>query len=104
MGELTRNQHSGPVTTENQPNIPPAAHLQSSSAGVLEPLSDLSDDFVDLVRMQSGRFLFQLRTPCHQDLVRFVLLVTAFSNDFKDGPFPILKTHRLFLFAFDIAR
>ena len=36
-----------------------------SSADVAEPLSDLSDDFVDLERLQKGRFLFQLRTPFH---------------------------------------
>ena len=75
-----------------------------SSADVAEPLPDFSHNFVDLERLQKGRFLFQLRTPCHQDHVRSLLLVIAFINNLLDGRFPFLKTHRLFLFDFVIAR
>jgi hypothetical protein len=75
-----------------------------SSAELVEPLSDLSHDFVDLKRLQEGRFVFQLRTPCHQDLVRPLLLVIAFINNLLDAHFPFFKTHRLFLFDFGIAR
>ena len=75
-----------------------------SSAKVAEPLSDLSDDFVDLERLQKGRFLFQLRTPFHQDLIRSLLLVIAFINNLLDGRLPFLKLHRLFLLDFGIVR
>ena len=75
-----------------------------SSAEVAEPLSDLSHDFVDLEWLQKGRFLFQLCTPCHQDCVDSRLLVNAFINNLLDGHFPFLKTHRLFLLEFGIAR
>ena len=76
------------------------------SADVAEPLPDLSHDPVDLERLQEGRFLLQLRTPCHQDsiLVRSLLLVIVFINNLLDRHFPFLKTHRLFLFDFGIAR
>jgi hypothetical protein len=67
-------------------------------------LSDLSHDLVDLERLQKGRFLFQLHTPCNQDLARSLLVVIAFINDLLDRRFPILKTHRLFLFDFGVAR
>ncbi len=77
-----------------------------SSADAAEPLSYFSHDFVDLERLQKRRFLFQLRTPCHQDsiLALFLLLVIAFINNLLDGRFPFLKLHRLFLFDFGIAR
>ena len=75
-----------------------------SSAEVAEPLLNLSHDYVDLERPQKGRFLFQLCTPCHQDLVHSRLLVIAFINNLLDGHFPFLKTHRLFLLEFGIAR
>ena len=41
-----------------------------------EPSSDLSHDLVDLERLQTGRFLFQLHTPCNQDLARFMSVLT----------------------------
>ena len=78
--------------------------LLLSSADVAEPLSDLSHDSVDLKRLQQSRFLFQSRTPCHQDLVRSLLFVTAFVNNLSDGRFPFLKMHRPFLCDFGIAR
>jgi hypothetical protein len=73
-----------------------------SSADVAEPLSDFSHDFVDLERLQKGRFLFQLRTPYLQDFIfaPFILLVIAFITNLLDGRFPFLKMHRLFLFDF----
>jgi hypothetical protein len=69
-------------------------------------LSDLSHDLVDLERLQKGRFLFQLHTPLRQDFIpaTFRWLVIAFINDLLDRRFPILKTHRLFLFDFGVAR
>ena len=78
--------------------------LLLSSTDVVEPLSDLSHDFVDLERMQKGRFLFQLRSPRHQDLVRSLLVVIAFINNRLDRHFPFLKMHRPFLCDFGIAR
>jgi hypothetical protein len=77
-----------------------------SSAKAAEPLSDLSDDFVDSEWLQNGRFLFQLRTPYLQNLILapFILLVIAFINNLLDCRFPFLKMHRLFLFDFGIAR
>ena len=82
------------------------AVLFVSWADVAEPSSDLSHDFVDLERLQNGRFLFQLRTPFNQDpiVAPSLLLVTAFTNNLLDRHFPILKTHRLFLFDFGVAR
>jgi len=75
-----------------------------SSAKVAEPSLDLSHDFVNLECLQKGRFLFQLCTPCRQDRVHSHLLVIAFINNLLDGHFPFLKTHRLFLLEFGIAR
>jgi hypothetical protein len=74
-----------------------------SSIGVAKPLLDLAHDFVDLERLQKGRFLFQLCTPCHQDRVDSRLLLIAFINDLLDRHFPFLKSHRLFLLEFGIA-
>jgi len=65
-----------------------------SSAEVAEPFSDLSHDFVDLERLQKGRFLFQLCTPGLQNRVHSRLLVIAFINNLLDGHFPFLKTHQ----------
>jgi hypothetical protein len=74
-----------------------------SSAGVAEPASDLSHDFVDLEWSQEGWFFFQLRPPFHQDPIRHPLLVIAFINNLLDGYFPFFKTHRLFLLNCGIA-
>ena len=73
-----------------------------SSAGLVAPSSDLSHEFVDLVRTQKGRLLFQFRTPFHQHLIRSLSLLIAFINHLLDGHFPFLKTHRLFLFDFGV--
>ena len=78
--------------------------LCASLADGAEPLSGLSHDLVYLERLQKGRFLFQLRSPRNQDLVRSLLLVIAFINNLLDGHFPFLKTHRLFLFDFSVTR
>ena len=80
------------------------ALLFASFAVNAEPLSGRSHDLVDLERLQKGRLLSQLRTPCDQDLVRSLLLVIAFVNNLLDGHFPILKTHQLFLFDFRVTR
>ena len=77
--------------------------LSASSAVGAEPLPDLPHDLVDLERLQQGRFLFQLRTPFRQYLVRSLSLVVAFANNLLDGHFPVLKTHQLFLFDFRVA-
>jgi len=68
--------------------------------------SDFSHDSVDLERLQKARFLFELRTPCYQYfiLTPFLLLLIAFINNFLDGRFPLLKTHRLFLFDNGVTR
>jgi hypothetical protein len=68
-----------------------------SSAGIAEPASDRSHDFVNLEWFQEGWFFFQLHTPFHQDLIRPHLLVIAIISDLLDGYFPFFKTHRLFL-------
>jgi hypothetical protein len=70
-----------------------------TSANLVEPLSDLSHDLIDVVRLQKGWFLFQLRTPSPQDriLASFLLLVIAFISNLLDGRFPFFKTHRGFL-------
>ena len=77
---------------------------ETSLAGVAEPLPDLPDDLVDLVRPQQGGFLFQLRTPCHHDPVHRPLPSIAFLSDLSDGPFPFLKMHWLFPSPFGIIR
>ena len=73
-----------------------------SSAGLAAPSPDLSHEFVDLVRTQKGRLLFQFRTPFHHNLIGSISLVIAFINHLLDGYFPFIKTHRLFLFDFGI--
>jgi len=75
-----------------------------SSVEVAEPLLDLSHDYVDLEWLQKVRFLFELCTPFLQDRVYSRLLMIAFINNLLDGHFPFLKTHRLFLLEFGIAR
>jgi hypothetical protein len=54
-----------------------------------------SDDFVDLVRLQKGRSLFQLSPPFHQDPSHRLGLVMALINDLLDSHFPFFKRHRL---------
>jgi hypothetical protein len=68
-----------------------------SSAGVAEPASDLSHDFVDLEWLQEVWFFLQLRTPFHQDPTPNLWLLIAFINNLLDGCFPFFKTYHLFL-------
>jgi hypothetical protein len=58
------------------------------SAGVAEPVSDRSYDFVDLGWFQESWFFFQFPTPTLQFYSRPSWLVTAFIGDILDGCFP----------------
>ena len=74
-----------------------------SSAKLAEPSSGLSDDLVDLLRLQR-RFLFQFRTPCHQDSIPapFRMLVIAFlHNPLGWCRFPCLEVSRMRIFLSD---
>jgi hypothetical protein len=80
------------IRSEKKANSPGA-----SSADLVEPSPDLSRDFVDLVRTQKGRLLFQFRTPSHHNMIRSSFPVIAFINNLLDRRLPFVKTHRLFL-------
>jgi hypothetical protein len=73
-----------------------------SSADLAKPSSDLSHEFVDLGRTQTGRLLFHFGTPFQQHLILSPFLVLAFLNNLLDGHFPFVKAHRLFLLDFGV--
>ncbi|MHB9067979.1 MAG: ankyrin repeat domain-containing protein [Pirellulaceae bacterium] len=77
-----------------------------SPTKLADPSSGLTDDFVDLLRLQEGRLVFQFRTPFNQDSIPapFRMLLIAFVHNFLDGCFPVFETHRMFLFDSGIAR
>jgi hypothetical protein len=102
---ITINNAPNPNTQSGFHGCRLQASLQSENvilsmllgAGVAEPASDRSHDFVDFEWAQEVWFFFQLHTPFQKDLIRPPLLLIAFINNLLDGGFPFSKTHRLFL-------